>query len=405
MTDTLARGSAARPGSRGPAAPGPARPVALTAVLAALGAAGAGTVVAVALAVVAWLGGSAGGIGDAVRAGAAGWLVGHGSGLSVGAVTVGAIPLGLTALLLGTVVLVTRVAVVPSRLDSIRGLAELATVGAVTYAAWACVLVLVAGGSGAEPDLVRAGIGSFLLAFVGLAWGGARGSGLDRTWWDLAPASVRSGLVGAGVALATLLLASTVLYVVALLRGLGAAGRLWGSLDAGVVGGIALALLCLLVLPNLVLWSTSVLLGPGFALGTGTAVSLTGSDLGAVPGLPVLAAVPAPAVFPGWALALAAVPVLAGALGGWWGTRRLEHGPWTHAVAVGSAGGAGAGVVVALLLAVSGGPVGPGRMADVGPFWLACSALAVLTLAVGGAIGAAAGHYRGAGAQDPPARD
>ena len=46
-------------------------------------------------------------------------------------------------------------------------------------------------------------------------------------------------------------------------------------------------------------------------------VDLTGAQLGAVPGFPVLAALPSPGEFPGWVFLLGLVPLAAGAVAGW----------------------------------------------------------------------------------------
>ena len=53
---------------------------------------------------------------------------------------------------------------------------------------------------------------------------------------------------------------------------------------------LLLASLC--YLPNSVIWAIAYMLGPGFAFGIGTAVSPSGSALGAVPAFPMLAALP-----------------------------------------------------------------------------------------------------------------
>ena len=79
-------------------------------------------------------------------------------------------------------------------------------------------------------------------------------------------------------------------------------------------------LLVLLIAPNLAAWGSSYLLGPGFALGSGTVVAPSGVALGPVPAVPVLAAVPDVRGSPTWLLSVLAVPVLCGLLVGW--TRR-----------------------------------------------------------------------------------
>ncbi|MGC5276343.1 DUF6350 family protein, partial [Escherichia coli] len=63
--------------------------------------------------------------------------------------------------------------------------------------------------------------------------------------------------------------------------------------------------------------------GAGFALGTGTTVAPQAVELGPVPALPVLGALPSGA---GEAfLAVLAVPLLAGIIAGWWLMREGEN--------------------------------------------------------------------------------
>ncbi len=101
-------------------------------------------------------------------------------------------------------------------------------------------------------------------------------------------------------------------------------------------------------------------------MGTGTLVSPAAVTLGPVPAFPLLAALPAPGTPAAWVGALVAAPVLAAVAGTVLMLRR--HPVLTYDA--GALRGLGAGVVGGLLLsagiALAGGAVGPGRMADVG---------------------------------------
>jgi hypothetical protein len=118
--------------------------------------------------------------------------------------------------------------------------------------------------------------------------------------------------------------------------------------------------------------------GPGFAVGAKTSVSLLGSHLGAVPALPLLAALPddgepaplawlafsgplAAGIFAGWLLARALPFSAASGSSPWWVRYRVAAIGW------GLAAGALAGLTLGVLASLSGGPLGPGRMATVGP--------------------------------------
>ena len=98
---------------------------------------------------------------------------------------------------------------------------------------------------------------------------------------------------------------------------------LYQTLHAGAVGGLALTLLQLGLLVNLVVYSMAWSSGAGFALGTGTSVDLTGTNVGVMPSLPVLGALPH-ASEP-WGYLALTVPLSAGALGGWWFFREGEN--------------------------------------------------------------------------------
>jgi len=58
------------------------------------------------------------------------------------------------------------------------------------------------------------------------------------------------------------------------------------GLDAGTSGTLLVLLICVLYAPTAVVWGTSYLVGPGFAVGTGTTVAISGVHLGAVPAVP-----------------------------------------------------------------------------------------------------------------------
>jgi hypothetical protein len=141
---------------------------------------------------------------------------------------------------------------------------------------------------------------------------------------------------------------------------------------------VLLSVVSLAYVPNAAAWASSYALGPGFAVGAHTSVSVTGVTLGAVPSLPLLAPLPqsGTATGAGW-LALA-VPIAAGVLAGWLLTRArpapapADNAPWWEQqglpeCAWGLAAGLVAGLVVALLAWLSGGSLGAGRMSVIGP--------------------------------------
>jgi hypothetical protein len=375
------------------------RPAFLTAALAlALGIAVSGVLTMLAQ------GGVGSSFGSLLRAAVQGWLVAQGSGLDLEGTSIRLVPLGATLLVVVLVAQAARWIVV----DPVEELGPYAATVAGTCGAVAAVLSSVTNASDLHTSVVRSAFGAFAVGGIGAAVGAARKHDRTEMLWFTDRADVRSVVRGAWWGVATMLGAAAALVVAMLTFHLNRAADLWALLDPGLGGGFALAAACLLAMPTLVLWAASVLLGPGFVLGTDTSVDLTGSHLGAVPGFPPLAALPAPGEFPGWVFVLGLVPLLAGVLAGF----RVD-GPkpddsddaLLRRVVHGAAAGAVAGLVVGLAVAVSGGGIGPGRMAEAGPPVLTPWLVAVPVLAMGGALGAVLAHYRGARApqqQSPP---
>ncbi|WP_144711416.1 DUF6350 family protein [Curtobacterium pusillum] len=163
---------------------------------------------------------------------------------------------------------------------------------------------------------------------------------------------------------------------------------------AGIVGGIALTVGQLAFLPDFVGWATSWLVGPGFAIGTGSSVSPIGTTLGPIPGLPVFGALPASGHTFGlvWVL----VPVVAGfAVGGLLRPRLVRALGSANSALHRALGGVAAGIVAGVLTGVvawlTAGSFGPGRLADVGPHALVVGAFAALEVGAPAIVALAAG--------------
>lgn len=338
------------------------------------------------------------------------WLVAQGSGVEIEGTSIRLVPLGATIIVGLVVALAARWIVA----DPVEELGPYAATVAGASGVAAAVLAAVTNAGDIRTSVVRAAFGAFAVGGVGSAVGAAlRHGSAESSWaemlWFTDRTDVRAIVRGAWWAVVTLLGSAAALVIALLMSHLDRAADLWALLDPGFGGGLALAATCLLSFPTLVLWATSVLLGPGFVLGTDTSVDLTGAHLGAVPGFPPLAALPPPGEFSGWVFLLGLVPLLAGMVAGFRtepparppagadaespdeasGRALLDH------VLRGTAAGALAGLVMGLAVSVSGGGFGPGRMADAGPPVLTPLLVAVPVLAVGGALGAVLAHYRG----------
>ena len=312
------------------------------------------------------------------------WLVAHGSGIVVGEAQIGVVPLGVT------LVVITLTALIAHRVAraEISDLGGFAGAVGMTIGIAAAILAAVVSTDDVVVSIPRAAIGGLLV--------GGLGAALGAGWRHRGQLSVGDDvglvIVGASRALAAVLSSSLALVVLMLAVHGRRAADMWGLLDPSVGGAIVLALACLLSLPTLVMWTASVLIGPGFSIGTDTSVDLTGAYLGAIPGFPTLAAVPEPGAFGPWVLVLGLVLPAAGV---WAGTL-------TPRVRIGAMSGAAAGLVLGGLIAISSGGIGPGRMVEAGPPPATPAAIAVVILAATGALGSLLAHYRGRRASRKP---
>ena len=162
---------------------------------------------------------------------------------------------------------------------------------------------------------------------------------------------------------------------------------IYEGVQSGVLGGAMLTVAQLALLPNLVIWSASFLVGPGFAIGTGSAVSPLGTLLGPIPAIPVLGALPSG----DWTYAFVGilVPVLAGFLAALVVRPRLVRagldGRW-WLIGAGLGMGIVGGIILGALAWASAGSAGPGRLADVGPSWLPVGGWAALEIGAAAAL-------------------
>jgi len=384
-------------GARAVASDGPGHGMLLTGVLAGAGAAAAGLVILGALIGLAWIVEPA--VGGAVvgpaRLSAQAWLLGHGADVIAGQVVVAVTPLGLTALL---VVCCWYAACWAGRRVQVDSLAQVVIVlGALVlgYTVIGVCLVLLGSTSGVDirwGSAVPTVVG--LSAAVGAA-GLLRTAGHGRLIHDLAPFPSRAILAGVGAGAAGLLAAGLGTVGIAIAVDRAGFASLTESLAQTWTAGAGLFVLSLLLLPNAALYAVAVLLGPGFALGSGTTVSAFGVTLGLVPGLPLVAGLPDQPAVPLAALFGLIVPVLCGVGVGAAVARRLdEEVQPLHA--------AGWAVVAALTLALAvgaaqwqaAGSLGDAGLATIGapPFVIAAAAAGSLALPAG--LAAAALRWR-----------
>ena len=327
---------------------------------------------------------------DALRVGADGWLLALGAHLHLTgttATTITAAPLGLTALCAFVAYRFGVWAGSTSAVEDLRTLALGAVAMSGVYGVAAVLTAVLAATATAEPSLLRAFVGGFLVALLGGGAGllvGSRGV-LERR--PAIPESVVA--VGRGAVASVLLLvaAGAVLVAVSLLMHLGTAANVLARLHADVAGGLLYTVLVAAAAPNAALLACAYLLGPGFAVGAGTLVAPSAVVLGPVPAFPLLAALPSTGPAPAWAAGLVAVPVLSAIVGAVLMVRRHPAYGYDTGAARGLGAGALAGVLLTVAVALSGGAVGPGRMAHVGADLVQTFFAATVAMGIGGLVG------------------
>ncbi|WP_379482680.1 cell division protein PerM [Nonomuraea salmonea] len=391
------------------------RPLPVSGMLAAACTLGVGLAVLTTLTLVGWIAAPRGTLGAGLpgvfRTAAQLWLAAHHAGFAIPGGRVGLLPLGLMIL---PAMLLYRAGRwmardadlrlrLPARLPKnspkeqagARRRAQLVLVVqagvslAAPYALLAGLIALVAGNEITQPFIGEALLSHFLLAFLAGSLATARMIGPWRVMLRLLPERVRALTVGTAVATAVLVVAGLALVLLAVVLNFGQVRQLSEVLSPGFVGGVLLILLQLLYLLNAVVWAFSYIAGPGFAIGADTLVAPTGVQLGTVPSLPILGALPESGPVPAWMMAVIALPFAAGAVAGVMVARISPSPSYEAAPLWGFLSGITSGLVAGVLAALSGGPIGGGRLATVGPSpWEVALSVA---LEVGVAAGISAG--------------
>jgi hypothetical protein len=360
----------------------------LRGILAATWAVGVGVASLIVLSLVVWAADSSAtaNAGGATRFAVQLWLLAHRSPLRISSGGELTIPPLVLTLLIG--LLIARGAAIAARsCECIEG-REFATVVAsvaVPYAVMAAILAAVTSSSTFHPSIGAAFVCAGLVAGVASVIGVARGAGLITKTWKSLPEVVRGSLEAAGLAAGVMFAAATLLALGSLLAHTHQFGSIVDDYRGGS-GEFSMILLSLLYVPNAICFALGYLVGPGFAVGSGTSVAYGGVHLGAMPAFPLLAGVPT-GTAPWQIIALFVVTVvLAGALGGWRIARRPEVGLADRVRMSMGAGGLVA-VGIAVISGFAGGPSGPGRLSAVGssPWQVGLAAgaeIAVLATAV-----------------------
>lgn len=230
----------------------------------------------------------------------------------------------------------------------------------------------------ATTDLIQATIQPSLFLATGLVvaswttkWSQGRQwlqSAVSESTWQVVSTGVRTGL---GAAFGVVAVAS-VFFTLLLFVSYATVVGLFESLGPSVVGLVVLFVGQLALIPNFVIWLTSWLIGPGFSLGSGAQFSPLGTDIQAVPALPVLGALPTNVDSIGFSLVALPVfiAVIAAVLARRAGAETLSgQGALFTAMTTLATSAIATAVAVATLSVpalLASGALGPGRFSDVG---------------------------------------
>ncbi|MDO4243654.1 MAG: DUF6350 family protein [Actinomyces sp.] len=264
------------------------------------------------------------------------------------------------------------------------------TVGA---AALTATVLVAAGPDGSRtwPAVLGLGLITAVVAARRLHTTGRGWPAVTRRWQDRPDWAWAAGLLARDMAVALSVLVAAV-SVAAVVAGAGRVSLLHDALSSGgVIAVLGLALLQLGWVPTMCVWALAWLAGPGFAVGQGT---LFAPDLvvpGQVPAVPLLGLLPTTSL--GTAgLYLPLVITVAAMVVAW--RRREDLRALTPRQALGAAAATALIVAVLALLIMwaASGPIGPGRMAQVGPNLVQAPAFLGLEVGVGLLIVAALTH-------------
>lgn len=327
------------------------------------------------------------------------WLLAQGGGLILGSGPLVLAPLLLTLAVAWSLVRAGRGVVRAGDPPDRRWLAAAVAAAAAVHTLLAVLVGLLVTTDDAEVGLLRSAVGSAVLALLAVGWGAASEAGLLDDVLDAAPAPVRplSRAVAAGALTAGALgLAVVAVALAADAGGYAAVADSLGGAGAGAVGLLALGVL---LLPNAAAAALGVAAGPGFAVGSGTLVSVHGVTLGAVPALPLLAALPDTRAVPLLAFAAQVIPALAGLVAGATLGRRWGDGDGGSVVAGlwGVLAGVLLGVVCGVLAWAGGGQLGDGALAGVGAPPVATGLAVALQAGAVAGLAAAVARWRAVG--------
>jgi hypothetical protein len=245
----------------------------------------------------------------------------------------------------------------------------------------------------ARPSIVQGTLLPTLVFVVGILLARADVLPAWTRWRPDTRAIVAAALRGGAAAAAAVLTIAALAVAVLLLVNYAQIISLYENLHSGALGGFTLTVAEILFLPNLVIWAAAWLIGPGFAIGTGSVVSPLGTTLGPIPSIPVLGALPQGNL--AFAFVGLVAPILVGflvgaLLSGPLAERIRQAGRLTWMLGAGLGTGVVGGALLGVLAWASAGSIGPGRLERAGPDPIMVGLFAALELGVSAVVGMAA---------------
>ncbi|MET1006689.1 MAG: DUF6350 family protein [Propionibacteriaceae bacterium] len=353
----------------------------LAAVGGSLAVALSGWILIAGLTVIGWLAADPGTMVGALQVGTELWLLANGAGATLGDTSITLIPWAATLVF---AFMLSRFAAFAARQCRGGPAAAVGSVAAIMILSYAAPVVGAAMFVNGPGSAVRAVVSTVVVVGLAACWGSSRALSYAPTRsWPVWTRPIPRAVLGAQLAMvvtgAAALAASIVLHLDRVLA-------LTNSLEAGLAGGIILTVAQLAFLPNAVIWAASYTLGAGFSLGQATIVSPASTQLGILPSVPLLGALPSTG--PGtmnelWWLAAGA---LAGAVAAWLVMRARPAARFDETSLVGGLSGLLAGLVFVALAWASGGDLGSDRLAGVGPRLLPLLLLSATTMGLAGML-------------------
>jgi len=333
------------------------------------------------VAVLGWLAAEPGTLRSALVTGTDLWLLSNGVSARFGTIVITLVPWGATALI---AYMVNRWAALTARHireDQATGVLTVSLVLVASYLAPVFAVSIFFG----EPWQAPAHWAAVVAVLLGAAaWGSARAlnwptSGRGAAWLRALPRAVLATQL-------VLLAAGAAVVVTALALHRDRVTALTAALEPGVLGGVALLLGQLAFAPNLCVWAGSYALGAGFGLGTGSVVAPAGSQLGLLPAIPILGALPAAGPGSAQLLWWLAAGVLAGAAGASLVVLGRPAVRFDESSLVGGLAGLLGGAAFAGLAWAASGDLGTLRLVDLGPRLLPLLIMAATTVGMAGLI-------------------